>query len=466
MALSSSIVWEVQTGGDDTNGGGFVSGAAGTDRSTQTAAQVNINNSTIVCSTPSANSNTLTFVSGYTPSSADVGNVVNISAGTNINAGVYSITAQSSTTWTLAGVSNLTTAGGAGSAVVGKMGGCLASPAKAIGFVASGNIVFVKSGSYTISSSTAGASNGRINMATACHVIGYNTTRTVMNLDSSKPTLTASGISSTTIFTGSSSSGLVRNIILDGASLTSLRGFDHSGSGSSYERCEAKNFTNTGFNTSTSSTSLIECYATGCTTQAAFIVVGRIINCVASSNTSVVGFSSGGGTIIGCIAISNGTGFSNSGGRGTVFVNCIAYANTSDGFNSDNVAIHVGCISESNGGWGYKNSAFAGLIFGATIYDCSAYNNTSGAFQNSATASSTINSITVTAGSVFVDAASGNFALNATANQGLLLKSNSTTLNVWPTGATATSSYRDVGPVGAAPFGEYRISFAEPLVAR
>src|SRR5438105_2387727 len=124
MALSATIVWEVRNGGSDTNGGGFDSAASGTDRSLQTAAQVAIDNGAITCTTPAANSNTLTFTAGYTPSAADVGNVVNITAGTNMNTGRYTITAQTSTTWTLAGASNLTTAGGAGSAITGNMGGC------------------------------------------------------------------------------------------------------------------------------------------------------------------------------------------------------------------------------------------------------------------------------------------------------------------------------------------------------
>src|SRR5690348_5802381 len=117
MPMAATIVFEVRTGGSDLNGGGFNSAAAGTDRSQQTAPQVTIDNAAITCTTPAANSNTLTFTAGYVPSAADVGNIVQIAGGTNINAGFYEITAQSSTTWTLAGAANLTTAGGAGSAI-------------------------------------------------------------------------------------------------------------------------------------------------------------------------------------------------------------------------------------------------------------------------------------------------------------------------------------------------------------
>jgi len=39
MALASATVWEVRTAGNDTNGGGFVTGASGSDWSQQDAAR-------------------------------------------------------------------------------------------------------------------------------------------------------------------------------------------------------------------------------------------------------------------------------------------------------------------------------------------------------------------------------------------------------------------------------------------
>ena len=42
MALSANTVLEVRNGGSDTNGGGFVTGAAGTDWSQQDAAQYSV----------------------------------------------------------------------------------------------------------------------------------------------------------------------------------------------------------------------------------------------------------------------------------------------------------------------------------------------------------------------------------------------------------------------------------------
>jgi hypothetical protein len=154
MALAATIVFEIRTGGSDLNGGGFNSTAAGTDRSQQTAAQLVIDNAAVTCTTPAANSNTLTFTLGYVPSAADVGNLVNIAGGTNINAGVYEITAAAGATWTLAGAANLTTAGGAGSAITGRMGGCMASPGKVGSVMVAGNDLYVRQATYNITSAT------------------------------------------------------------------------------------------------------------------------------------------------------------------------------------------------------------------------------------------------------------------------------------------------------------------------
>src|SRR5436309_2045193 len=106
MALSAAIVFEARAStGNDNWGGGFKAGATGTDRSQQNSAQVAIDNATI---TTSITANVITFT-GYTPTSADVGNVVQMLTGTNVTAGFYEITAQTSTTWTVTGTASLPT---------------------------------------------------------------------------------------------------------------------------------------------------------------------------------------------------------------------------------------------------------------------------------------------------------------------------------------------------------------------
>src|SRR5689334_12771160 len=116
MTVSATTVWEVQTGGNDTFGGGFNSAAAGTDRSTATTAFVNIDNVTIKATSAGS---TITFTQGYTPSTADIGNVYQDTGANGSTAGFYEITGSNgTTTWTVSGTIGTSTG------LVGKMGGC------------------------------------------------------------------------------------------------------------------------------------------------------------------------------------------------------------------------------------------------------------------------------------------------------------------------------------------------------
>src|SRR5262245_44006987 len=76
----------------------------GTDRSQQNSAQVNIDNATI---TTSCATNIMTFTAGYTPTAADVGNVIQMTGGTNITTGFYQIQSFTPTSWTLTGPATL-----------------------------------------------------------------------------------------------------------------------------------------------------------------------------------------------------------------------------------------------------------------------------------------------------------------------------------------------------------------------
>lgn len=167
MALSSSVVWEVETGGSDSNGGGFDSSVTspGTDHSQQSAAQVAFNGSTIAATTAGIGA-TIT-ITGYTVLATDNGNVIQITGGTNFTAGFYTITSVStgSNTWTLD--RNCTT--GAGSAMTGNMGGALLTIAKPFTPAVGGNTIWVKGGTYTITSA--------IIPTSSTNLYGYGTTR-------------------------------------------------------------------------------------------------------------------------------------------------------------------------------------------------------------------------------------------------------------------------------------------------
>src|SRR3990170_5685443 len=77
MALPATTVWEVRTDGNDANGGGFVTGASGTDYSQQAAAQIAYTDMVIDGTTNTK------FTSAANPvTAAHVGNIVNVTGGT------------------------------------------------------------------------------------------------------------------------------------------------------------------------------------------------------------------------------------------------------------------------------------------------------------------------------------------------------------------------------------------------
>ena len=94
MAVQATAQWWIRTDGDDDNGGGFDSGisGAGTNYSDQATAQLDLTD----LATASAGSTTLTSVTGgFTP--AMIGNCVKIRSGTNVTNGYYFITAYTDT---------------------------------------------------------------------------------------------------------------------------------------------------------------------------------------------------------------------------------------------------------------------------------------------------------------------------------------------------------------------------------
>lgn len=142
MALSSAIVWEVQTGGHSDNGGGFKTGASGTDRSQSTSPHVTIDGATITATVHTTT--TQLNISGYTVATADVGNIVKITGGT-ATAGYYEITAvdTGNNRWTLD-----RSAGSSSQTATGRMGGCSNHPNTIASAVVNGNKIWIKAGTY------------------------------------------------------------------------------------------------------------------------------------------------------------------------------------------------------------------------------------------------------------------------------------------------------------------------------
>lgn len=138
MALSISLVWEVRpSGGSDSNGGGFLTGASGTDWTQQNAAQYSLTGLTTA--------GAAALIATTSAASDMVGNTIQITAGTNFTAGFYQILS------VVVGVSitvdrNATT--GVGAAGVGAIGGALATMSKVIAAAQTNNHIYLK-GTYT-----------------------------------------------------------------------------------------------------------------------------------------------------------------------------------------------------------------------------------------------------------------------------------------------------------------------------
>lgn len=440
MALAAAIIWEVQTGGSDSNGGGFKAGASGTDRSQQAAAQVAIDNATI---TTSIATNVITFTGGYSPSSADVGNVVQMLTGTNVTAGFYEITSVvAGTSWTVD--RNVVTSGTTTNAT-GNMGGCLASPGQAAGAKVAGNGVWIKAGTYTISVTTPNVATGIISDSQADGGTGfwegYQTTRGDLG---TAPVLqvASSGVTSVTVF-AKSAAGFIRNLTVDGQSKSSIRGWSVATYGGiACIGLTGMNCTNAAF-VGAAGNYFERCVATGCSVQStAWFTGGTHVACVSYGNTTAGYWVNDTSTFVRCI--SSGNSGASSDGWDTrnfpsTFAHCVSYGNGRHGFNQTNTALveWLNCIAEANGGYGYTGNVTPNT--GLLRY-CAGYNNTSGAYDT-AVIVRVVGFVTLTA-SPFTNAASGDFSLNTTAGGGSSCRAAGYP-GVFPNGTT--TGYVDIG---------------------
>lgn len=168
MALSSSIVWEVRTGGSANNGGGFKTGASGTDFSLQDAAQYALTTATTVFAT---DPNVILHASA----AADmVGNIAHIvSSGGGFTAGFYEITSVSvGVSFTVTGAANASTSNGILGVI--NIGGALDKIGTISLIALAGNKIYIKSGSYTLASDTF---NSFGTATLPIQITGYSSTR-------------------------------------------------------------------------------------------------------------------------------------------------------------------------------------------------------------------------------------------------------------------------------------------------
>jgi hypothetical protein len=344
-----------------------------------------------------------------------VGNIMYVQGGTgSITAGWYQVATRSSaTTITVDRSTGLT----AGTGVTLKIGGGFASVGNCFAQTVF-SLIYVKAGTYAISTASTNVSGGCISTSTACSVIGYSANRTPTNRDTSPVLQLGAGVSSATIC--ASSGPAYFNITFDGNGQTAAR---HA-NGGRFVRCLITNF-----NTASANNASTYYYCKATTNSAAVFIQSAYL-CEAYANTATPF-----GTMLLCsFCISNGnTGASTDGFGATAiassgqYIDCVAYGNGRDGFRTNGLqygSMFTNCIAEGNAGFGFNNTSSANQI-GQGLVNCATFNNTSGSatgFTGGALGTVTEGTITVTAGSVFVDASTSNFALNNIASRGALLR--------------------------------------------
>lgn len=346
-----------------------------------------------------------------------------------------------------------TLGGTGGTGGTGVMGGCLASPGMASGLHIGSNKIWIKNGTYTITSASTNVSGGCLTVkATSSNTevtqcIGYNALRTDAPTGATRPLLQASGISTFSIVTGgdSSSGAYIANLIVDGAGLTSSAGFTAAFL-SRFYRCTAKNCKNHGFNVSLSGVTMTWCDATGCATNPAFRA-GHGLCCVAWSNTST-GFGSAlDSSWTRCLSVNNSgassDGFSQGTGVSIRLVECTAYGNGRDGmrFNAFSTGVEAraeACLSYANTGTNFNASGAYGQ---ARLEKCAAG---IGGVSSANVANLNLNmqagNITLTA-DPFTAKGSGDFSLNNTAGGGELCRASG--VGAFP--GISTTTYPDAG---------------------
>ncbi len=417
MALAATTVVEINTGGNDANGGGYNSARSGAvlDMTYPTSAPVTIT-ATLNCSS----STTLTD-SGNNFLATMVGNLIQIAGSW------FEITAFGST-----GSVTITPAGGAITNGTGTVGGALLTPGTAGALAAAigaGNTVYQKAGTYAITSASTNVAGGCVLMtagtAGACsRWIGYGTTR---GDSGTNPLLQASGIASCQIFNTFNVNSLhVENITVDGALLTAMIGFLVSRAGVTFLRCGALNCKNGGFNCANALPVLTYCWATGCTTQPA-IQGFTCHGCVAYSN-SITGFSSPSTPSVwnNCISVNNSgassDGFGLASASNPAYANnCTAYGNGRHGFLMPTAAgvqaIYTNCLAVNHtavGALGFASAA--GTPDCVWIYNCAGFNNTLN--KPAAWAAGNAPGFVTLTVNPFQNAAGGDFSLNNTTGGG------------------------------------------------
>ena len=369
---------------------------------------------------------TTTFTSAANPVGKNfVGNVIKVNSGTGFTVQRVAVISTSGTTATVD--KSMGTNGSTGGN--GNLGGSAANLGILTNIMAANNVINVKSGTYAITSASTNTAGGcAAGPAIAGGMIkGYSTVRgdfdSLSTSNGSLPLFQAgNAISTFTLLalSGSSSGMIVANLGFDGASLTSSRGVNMTGSGNAIVNSYAINCTNSGI---INANQAVRCRVTGCSTQTALSGVLFAYGCEVYGNT-VTGISTVGSAnaaLMHCLSYDN-TGASSDGfttGNAAYFVNCTAYGNGRNGFRVINGSCTlVNCIAENNVAEGFFGSSGANSLI---MLNEATYNNS--AASSSAGTGTHVNNMQVGTGTFFTDPVTNkDFSLNKSGGGGAIAR--------------------------------------------
>jgi hypothetical protein len=411
LAIGSSAQWEIRTTGNDNNAGFYTSG--GTDYSQQDSPQLSVSDIVTVGSTT-----VTSVIGGFT--AAMIGNGINI-----VGDGIYQITARAST-------NSITVDRNTGTATgqTGNVGGALASPAIAVGKWKAGNTIWIKSGTYLITTSSANVAGGVMTSITASTnsnpttVRGYGSSRG----DNGVPLIQASGISTCSLFQFNNVHGAIFNIKFDCASLSAVYAVFMNGGGTTarYFNCTFVNGSLEG-PFGNNNTIYTDCFfsSMGVSVNACVRCVFNACGNVTLNNCELCIFCGNSDLSINFIALNN-----------------TIYSSSTSGILPVNNTTNMTAVMENNL---ICNCSGYGIVVNGRYNQ---YSDTNAFYSNSsgntdAPASVSVNNISLS-GSPFVNPtatinsiadALAAFALNATANAGTLCR------------GTGRNAYLDIGAV-------------------
>lgn len=366
MALSASTVWEVRQTGNDTNGGGYVSG--GTDWSQQDSPQYSV--------TDGVTAGTTTITSATANFGTDVvGNIMYVQGGTgSVAANWYQITSRTNATTIVVDRSTGLTAG---TGVTLKIGGAFATPGVFTsvsggvgGQLVSGMKAWVKYNATAMSCSTSTAGPAgpcQIPSGVAFVLEGYDATRgdRTGNRPTYKWTVSPGSLTYAIKAIGSAKQA-VANMAVDGNAQSNAGGIDCAATRTGGIDCYVANCSAAGaIGILGSSGTLVKCKAYNCITG---ISGGYCFNCDVdcASLASSTSFSAASAASH-CLARNATTGF--SGALGQALVNCTADT-CGTGYTTSSASSYTNCLASNCTTAGYSVST--NIIH---MTKCAYYNN-------------------------------------------------------------------------------------------